>query len=334
MRCGRGRGSSFYNGVGSELQNLGGPEERIHSKLVFGVRVRGRHILPSRRLGIAVNLRPEVLHRLLLAKSILGVGRTPPLGRPDSYVIAMHVLNAHDAADLVFASIADHQQKLTAAVGKMPAMVECLKLIDSTTNKYEGYFKQLNEARNTLKHVGNLPNTNQWVSVAQDVFEKLSTLCEETLNISLGEVDESELLMNDEVRAYLDAAKEARISEDFKLALEETGRALFVSLEAAPDIGGIQVGCPKTEDALKLTAFGISANDFLRLQEFLPSVSGVSPLLTGQREPLEIEWKQSEFGHPGNWNDDVVSFCISACLNVALSIQNAYASFRIYTNTK
>lgn len=94
-------------------------------------------------------------------------------------------------------------------------------------------------------------------------------------------------------------------------------------MESAPDVGGIRVGHAKTEDALKLTAFGISANDFLRLQEFLPMVSGLPLLLTETRETPEVEWKQSEFGHPGNWNDDVVDFCMSTCLNVALSIQNA-----------
>jgi len=235
--------------------------------------------------------------------------------------VARQVLNAHDAADLVFASIADHQGNLPAT-GNAPPMVKCLKLINGTDNKNEGYFKQLNEARNSLKHVGNLPNTNQWASVAQEVFEKLSSLCQTTLGISLDELDESELLINDEARAHLVAAEKARSSQDFKLAIEEIGKALFVSLEDAPDVGAIQVGETKAEDALKLTAFGISANDFLRLQEFLPIISGLPLILTETRVPLEVYWKQTEFGHPGNWNDDVVGFCLSTCLNVALSIQN------------
>jgi hypothetical protein len=267
-------------------------------------------------------LRKEVLHRLLLAKSILAAGRNAPLGLPNPYLVARQVLSAHDAADLVFASIADHQRKLTA-IGKAPSMVECLKLIDSKKGKHEGYFKQLNEARNSLKHVGNLPNTNQWASVSQDVFEKLSGLCHTTLGISLDEADESELLVNDEARTHLDAAKKARAAQEFKLAIEEIGKALFVSLDVAPDVGGIQVGRAKAEDALKLTAFGISANDFLRLQEFLPMVSGYPLILTGKREPPDVNWKQNEFGHPGNWNDDVVGFCISTYLSVALGIQNA-----------
>jgi hypothetical protein len=265
-------------------------------------------------------LRPEVLHRLLLAKSILAAGRSSPLGQPNPHLVARQVLNAHDGADFVFAAIADQQNKLPSQ-GK-DSMMQCLEAID-TADKHKGYFKQLNDTRNGLKHSGVLPNTSYWASVASEVFEKLSSICQATLDISLEELDESELLANAETRTHLAAAKKARASQDFKLALEEIGKALFVSLEDAPDVGGIRVGRAKAEDALKLTAFGISANDFLRLQEFLPMISGFPLVLTEKREPLEVLWKQSGFGHPGNWREDVIDFCIGTYLNVALSIQNA-----------
>lgn len=202
-------------------------------------------------------------------------------------------------------------------------MVECLDLIQSSTGKHTGYFKQLNDARNSLKHVGNLPNTNQWANVAQDVFGKLSGLCSLTLGISLEETDESELLSNAEVRTLLAEARTAAAGQDFRLALETIGKALFASLEDAPDVGLINVGLSKAEDALKLTAYGVSANDFLRLQEFLPRVSGLPRWATDAREPLEVKWVQSEFGHPVNWNGDVVDFCLRTCIHVALNLQGA-----------
>ena len=149
-----------------------------------------------------------------------------------------------------------------------------------------------------------------------------SGLCLPTLSVLLEEVDESELLLNGETRIHLGAAKQARESGEFKRALEEVGKALFVALDAAVVVGRPQIGIAKAEDALKLTAFGVSANDFLRLQEFLPRVSGLPRALT--EDPLEIVWKQSGFGHPGNnWNDEVVGFCLSTCLNIALGVQNA-----------
>ena len=233
-------------------------------------------------------LREEVVHRLLIAKSILAAGRSASLGRPNPHLVARQVLNAHDAADLVFASIADHQGKLPAS-GNAPSLIQCLGKIGSEESKHEAYFKQLNDARNSLKHVGNLPNTNQWANVTSDIFEKLSILCQTTLSISLDELDESELLINYEARAHLAAAKKARSSQDFQLAIEEIGKALFVSLEDVPDVGGIQVGQAKAEDALKLTAFGVSANDFLRLQEFLPIIFGF-PLILTERRVSCLSW--------------------------------------------
>jgi len=102
-----------------------------------------------------MSLRKEVLHRLLLAKSVLAPDTSTVAAWPNPHLVAKRLLNAHDAADLVFASIADHQRRLPAK-GKAPSMLDCLDLIDSNTGKHTGYFKQLNDARNSLKHVGNL----------------------------------------------------------------------------------------------------------------------------------------------------------------------------------
>jgi len=269
-----------------------------------------------------MSLRKEVLYRLLLAKSVLSPYTNTMAAWPNPYLVAKQLLSAHDAADLVFASIADHQRKLPAK-GKAPSMLECLDLVHSSTGKHAGYFKQLNDARNSLKHVGNLPNTNQWGTVGQDVFAKLSQLCSATLGISLEDADESELLSNAEVKTFLAEARTAAASQDFRLALEAIGKALFVTLEDAPDMGVIDVGRAKAEDALKLTAYGVSANDFLRLQEFMPRVSGLPLWATSAREPLEVGWVQSQFGHPVNWNGEVVDFCLRTCIHAALSLQGA-----------
>ncbi len=265
-------------------------------------------------------LKPEVLHRLLLAKSILSTGRSLS-GQSNAHLVAKQVLGAHDAADLVFAAIADQQNRLPP--GNKDSMIQCLDAIDISSDRHKGYFKQLNDARNGLKHSGLLPNTTYWASVEPDVFEKLSNICVATLSTSLDDIDESSLLVNNQVRAHLVAAKTARISQDFKLVLEELAKALFFALEDAPGLERINVGRANAEDALKLTAFGVSANNFLQLQEFLPMVSTFP---SGPDWQLDIEgllWKQSGFGHPGNWRDEVADFCISACLGVALRIQNA-----------
>jgi hypothetical protein len=263
-----------------------------------------------------MNLRKEVVHRLLLAKSLLSPARNAPLSQANAHLIARQLLNAHDAADLVFAAVADHESKLPAS-GNAPSMLKCLELIGQPGKEHADYFKRLNVARENLKHVGNLPNTDQWATVGADVFQKLDSICQTTLAVSLEDLDELELLKSDEVKGHLSAAKQHEASQEFKAALEEVGKALRIALDEQPDLWEMKVGRAKAEDALKLTAFGISANDFLKLQEFLPSVSKFLS------DPFQILWKQSEFGHPGNWRDDVADFCINTCSEVALGSQTA-----------
>lgn len=39
--------------------------------------------------------------------------------------------------------------------------------------------------------------------------------------------------------------------------------------------------------------------------------------------PLGITWRQSEFGHPGNWREDAARFCLETFLQIAPRIQEA-----------
>lgn len=261
-------------------------------------------------------LRKEVVDRLILAKSILSSSVGALQGQSNAHLAAVQILNAHDAADLVFAALADHVGKLPAK-GRTPAMIECLPLLGAPASGCVGYFTQLNDARNGLKHVGNLPSTQQWSRVTDDTFERLSALCLACLGVSLGDIDELELVLNNQVRVYLSAAKTLAGSGEFRRSLEETAKALATALDYHSDLSEVQVGRPKAEDALRLTAYGIPANEFLRLQEFMPYT------IDEGEQSFKFLWKQSQFGHPGNWRADTASFCIGAVLSVAVSLQNS-----------
>lgn len=270
-----------------------------------------------------MKLRKEVVDRLLLAKSLLSSRAGGVSGKSSTHLVAKELLQAHDAAELVFAAIADRQGEIPAK-SEMPSMMKCLSLIDTTADKHAGYFIQLNEARVGVKHFGNLPNVQQWSNVTVDVFEKLSTLCKAILDMSLDDIDELELVVNDQVRGHLESASQFRKTGQFSLALEEIGKALCVAVQEQPDLWGIEVGKPKAEDALKLTAFGIGANDFLRLQDFLPEVSKFFS------DPFQVFWEQSRFGHPGNWREEVVDFCVEQCRTIAIAIQAASPSPHVF----
>jgi len=198
-------------------------------------------------------------------------------------------------------------------------MTDALGLVDcdKTFSKPTTYFSQLNEARDSLKHRGILPNAKQWGRAGQNAYEKLSEVCRVCINFSLDEVDESTLLHNKDVRGYFNEAKDAVGMKQYKKALEEIGKALCILLDENHAVGDIRVGEAKAEHAIKLSGFGVHANDFLRLQEFLPQVFRLG------EEPFRITWKQSEFGHPGNWREDAARFCLEAFLNIAPRIQDA-----------
>jgi len=203
-----------------------------------------------------MNIRSEVIQRILLAKAVLSPYRFAPWSEPDAYVIAMQLLAAHDAADLVFAAIVDHQGKGTDK-SRGFSMMESLGAIntDANSQKPTAYFRQLSEARDSLKHRSNFPNTKQWANAGRTVYERLSEMSEACLGLSLDDIDESELLTNDEVKNYFTAAQKAAQAGEYRTALEHLGTALYVLLEANSSLGDIRVGVARAEDAIKLSGF-------------------------------------------------------------------------------
>ena len=191
-----------------------------------------------------MTLKKEVLDRLLLAKSILVSARGVVPSQPNAHLIARQVLNAHDAADLAFAAIADFQNRLPAK-SRAPSMLESLGCIDAV-EKHSGYFTKLSNARDGLKHVGNLPNTNEWADVNDITFEKISGICFDTLGVRLGDIDEIELLDDPEVKQHIYEARRARDAGDFKLALERSQRPCMCHWKRVTYTFALDLPTPKT----------------------------------------------------------------------------------------
>jgi hypothetical protein len=80
---------------------------------------------------------------------------------------------------------------------------------------------------------------------------------------------------------------------------------------------GFEVGNSKAEDAIRIVGFGVHGNDFLALQQFLPHI----PAWGADADTLK--WKQSGFGHPGNWHKNSVRFCLQTFVDVAVKLQGA-----------
>jgi hypothetical protein len=265
-------------------------------------------------------MKPETLDRLLLSKSFLQAIRFQPVAVHDRHRLAANIIAAHDAAELTIAAICD-QLGCLPQKGNSYLMdyFEPLKQSQhpATDVHAKDYFRNLNVTRNAIKHQGLFPDAKQWSRVGENVFSYLSKWVRMYLKASLAELDESALIADVNVKILFDEAKQYAQRGDYKGALEKLAFALSLVLSSNPSLRGFEAGAVKSEDAIRLSGFGVHGNDFLALQEFLPYINSWAP------EGTPPKWEQSKYGHPGNWREHTVNFCLKTFVDVAIKIQGA-----------
>ena len=180
------------------------------------------------------------------------------------------------------------------------------------------YFSQLNIVRTAIKHHGIFPDSKQWFKVGEKTRSYVYIWCEKYLSISLDDLDESDMISDPYVKKQYDIAKKAFVEGDHKGVFENLAIASHLLFQSNRALRNLQVGTPCAEDALKLSAFGVHANEFLALQEFLPHAS-----YSSTEDRAQINWEQGKFGHPANWRHDASEFCLKTFVSVALRIQDA-----------
>ena len=258
----------------------------------------------------------DVFERLLLAKALLSEITIVPTVHPDSLTTARYILMAHDAAELVLAAIATHYR---CAVKDHAYLMDYVGAIKQTTGQeipHRTFFSKLNRERVNVKHYGSRPNVEQWGNVAEAAYQNISSVCEQYLNIQLDQLDEAVLLQHKGAKRLIAEARAAHQGGSYQLVLEKLAHSLFVLFKDNRALRNMTIGKPHAEDAIKLTAFGVNANEFLALQEFLPSVSE-------DKSDVNFHWNQEEHGHPANWTVEAAEFCLKTVIHVAVRIQNA-----------
>jgi len=266
----------------------------------------------------AMPLKTEVLDRLLLSKSFLEKIRFQPVPQHDRHTLAANIIAAHDAAELALAGICDQLGCLPQkGVSYLMDYFEPLKKSRNAEVSAREYFRNLNDVRNSLKHQGLFPDAKQWAGVGEKSFQHISKWCEEYLQESFTELDESALLFDAEVKRLYDEAKEHAKRGEFKITLEKLAVALSKVFEENSALYGLEAGRSNAEDAIRVVGFGIHGNDFLALQQFLPHISDWGITANGP------QWKQSDYGHPGNWREDSAAFCLRTFVDIAVKLQGA-----------
>lgn len=262
-------------------------------------------------------LKPEVLDRLLLSKSLLDRIRFQPVSEHERHTLAANIISAHDAAELAIAAVAD---ELGCSLNGKTYLTDYFDPIEKNTGVAaygREHMRQLNGARNMLKHQGLFPDAKQWARVSESVYQAITKWCCDYLNTSFGDLDESALLIDEGVKKLYAEAKDFAINKHYKAALERIGVALSMVFAKNAALRGLTAGSPSSDDAIRLSGFGVHANDFLALQQFLPHVATY-----GDNAGVP-KWKQSNFGHPGNWREPTVEFCLRIFVDVAIKIQGA-----------
>jgi len=267
-----------------------------------------------------MDLSQEVVERLLLAKGLLAKIRFDPTAHPDRISLAQSILSAHNAAELAIAAVATH-------LGKLPHKKQCYLMDYFPEIKKEHpndivagqpYFSSLNSVRIGIKHEGNFPDPQQWYRVGERTYEYVSEWCREYLGLSLDELDESVLIRDEKVKEWQKKAKEALENDQFRESLEHLAHATDALFSSNRALRGLIIGKSRAEDAIKLAAYGVHANDYLALQEFLPSLV----LRRGHDQPV-VKWEQRKYGHQGNWTKYTAEFALKTFVDVAIRIQDA-----------
>jgi hypothetical protein len=178
------------------------------------------------------------------------------------------------------------------------------------------YINQLNRVRVSIKHFGAFPDPKQWEHVGDKVYSLMVEWCDEYLNTSLDELDSSVLIENKETKNMYDQAKGHREKGQYKSCLEDLALGLYTVIDTTPALKGLILGRRHAEDAIRVASYGVQANEFLTLQQFLPRV-----ISSGKN--IGVVWDQEQFGHSGNWRDETADYCLKVFLDVVLKIQYA-----------
>lgn len=257
-------------------------------------------------------LAPHVLDRLLLCKFLLRYEQPEVAPTSDARFIATRILSAHDASEMALAAIADHLGVQLPA-GDVHFSVY-LDKIQSHLNKSlpnREFFRQLNLARNLLKHSGVHPRPEQFLRVTENTYNYISEWLEEFVGITLAEVDEALLIQNEIVRSCFEKARERTESGDPKSALENLAIAMSILFENSAGLWTIGPSDRSVENAIRLAGLGVRLNEYLALQHLVPEV-------LGSGENATVKWNQNEFGHPGNWNTNNAEFCLRSFVELAV----------------
>jgi len=261
---------------------------------------------------MARNLPSEMLYRIVVGNNLLSTaGTTSP--NADPLVVAQTVLLAHDASELILAALVSTTGITYRAKDKKFLINYVEDLEDKKNIEGKIFFNELNDARVAFKHSGILPTSLQFHDCIDKAKGYLNKACVKCIGKSLDEIDLTMLIENTEARKLYEQSKQLCKEKKMQQVLETLGLCFRRVLDDTPYQYIVEIGIPESEAALHLLGCGVDPSSFLSMQKLLPEINSLG----------EIKWNFRATGHPGNWSQDNIDYCMKTLLKIILQIQHA-----------
>lgn len=274
-------------------------------------------------------VRPEVLQRLILGKSLLIAGMGACTDQGDRTVFTRGILMLHDAAESVLGAVADHLHVDLKPKHSLLDYYELVKNADAHHRvlPYKTQMRNLNQIRIDAKHLGVLPDPKTNAYLPRTVRDMCTAVCRVYLDVEFELVSLKSLIRDERVRNYIEHAEEDIASGRFETALVLLAHAMFFICDShrMSILGlrpqGIQQSIEfpnifSTYHTVDLLGHGVDPYLYYRFKNLTPRI-GRS---TVDGENL-IVWWEKDFGHPGNWTERNARFCFNFCVETALKYQ-------------
>ena len=261
-----------------------------------------------------MKIHQTVLDRLVSARALLEHSGPCLNPQSDSRAVALAIVLSQDAAELALKAIADQLNIKATRDLSFPKLVEEIQGQLAISGPIANYLKRLNDARVSFKHQGNLPDSGTWFNAVNLTADYLNEICKLVFSIPLSEIDLVHLIRDAHVVALLQGVKKEQKNKRFREALEEITHALDDANHSIFPTGMlIEPGNPDPQLALLLTGYGVDPASFITMQRLLPKLDWYG----------KITWIRNDTGHPGNWSEENVAFCLETVIDLILRLQGA-----------
>jgi hypothetical protein len=259
----------------------------------------------------------------------------------DQWAFTRGIILLHDAAESALGAVADHLHAIKDPQKNVYLLHYCdlIQKADPDNSSevsravpYQQQLRSLNTLRNAAKHSGILPDQKSNAHFPTTVTAFISDICHTYLNIDFTNIRLTSLIRNEKVRALIEDAAQYQDKGDYEKALISLGFAMFhvVDSEAVPwtifdDFlpRPLRKATPKevfpdfydVKHAVRLLQRGIDPHLHSRFHLLTPRIGRD----TASGDAI-YRWEK-EYGHPANWTEQNVSFCMRFCVDAALQAQ-------------